>query len=111
MEELSKADKRLCRELLNKGVEKEFAIGLTKFDSIIQAWKEGKLDSREGYHAVFKEVKDFDKHIARRYDNPSNSTLHFTVVALLLDRLISVEDLQGFSEQTKAYFIRHIKND
>ena len=108
MHELSKADKRLCRELIKQGVEKEFAIGLNKFDAIIQAWKEGKLDSREGYHTVFKEVEDFDKHIARRYDNPSNSTLYFTIVALLHDKLITVEDLEGFSEQTKAYFIRNL---
>ena len=111
MEDISKADKRLCRELINLSVEKEFAIGLTKFDAIIQAWKEGKHDNREGYHAVFQAVKEFDKHIARRYDNPSNSTLHFTVVALLHDKLISVEDLQGFSEQTKSYFLRHCKDD
>ncbi len=108
MEELSKADKRLCRELIKRGVEKEFALGLTKFDSLIQAWKEGKHDNREGYHAVFKAVKDFDKHIAQRYDNSSNSTLHFTVVALLLDKLISAEDLEGFSEQTKTYLLRHL---
>lgn len=108
MEELSKPDKRFCRELIKKCADKEFAIGLTKFDAIIQEWKEGKHDNREGYHAVFKEVKDFDKYIARRYDNPSNSTLHFTVVALLLDKLISVEDLQGFSDQTKSYFLRHL---
>ncbi len=111
MYELSKADKRLCRELIKQGVEKEFAIGLNKLDAIIQAWKDGKHDNREGYHTVYQSVKEFDKHIARRYDNPSNSTLHFTVIALLHDKLISVEDLEGFSEQTKALFLRHLSDD
>ena len=106
MEELTKSEKRHARALISQSVEKEFAIGLTKFDVIIQAWKDGKHENREAYHAVFKEVKDFDKHIARRYDGVSNSNLFYTIVALLQDKLITEEDLKGFQEETIKTLIK-----
>jgi hypothetical protein len=109
MEELSKSEKRLCRELISKGVEKEFAIGLLKFDAILQQWKDGKQDNREAYHAVYESVISFNKHIARRYDYVSNSTLLFTVMAIYNDKLITDEDLKGFSEETMILLKRNIK--
>jgi hypothetical protein len=97
--ELSKSEKRLARALLSQSVEKEFALGLGKFDEIIQQWQDGKHDNRESYYAVFKAVKDFDKHIARRYDDISNSLLFDKVIELMHDKLIIEEDLKGFSEE------------
>jgi hypothetical protein len=108
--ELSKSEKRRARALLSQGVEKKFAIGLGKFDAIIQQWKEGKHDNREGYYAVFKEVKDFDKHIARRYDDVSNSLLFDKVIELMNDKLISEEDLEGFSEEIIEKIKFYVKN-
>jgi hypothetical protein len=107
--ELSKADKRHARALISKGVEKEFAIGLSKFDTILQQWKDGKQDNREAYHAVYESVISFNKHIARRYDYVSNSTLLFTVMAIYNDKLITDEDLKGFSEETMILLKRNIK--
>jgi hypothetical protein len=107
--ELSKADKRHAKALISKSVEKEFAIGLSEFDAILQQWKDGKQDNRESYHAVYESVTSFNKNISRRYDYISNSTLLFTVMAIYNDKLITDEDLKGFSEETIILLKRNIK--
>lgn len=98
--ELSKGDKKHARALMALCVEKEFEIGLTKFDKILQDWKNKKVASRESYYAIFTKVKDFDKHIAYRYDDIRNSTLLFNIVDLYTEKLISDEDLGKFQEST-----------
>jgi hypothetical protein len=107
--ELSKSDKRHARALISQSVEKEFAVGLSKFDAIIQQWKDGKQDNREAYHAIYESVTSFNKYIARRYDYVSNSTLLFTVLAIYNDKLITDEDLNGFSEETLKHIKRNIE--
>jgi hypothetical protein len=109
MHELSKADKRHARALISQSVEKEFAVGITKFDAILQQWKDGKQDNREAYHAVYESVTSFHKSLTRRYDYVSNSTLLFTILAIFNDKLITDEDLKGFSEETMNHIKRNIK--
>jgi hypothetical protein len=109
MHELSKAGKRHARALISKGVEQEFAIGLKEFDAILQQWKDGKQNNRESYHAVYESVTSYNKYIARRYDNVTNSTLLFIVLAIYNDNLITDEDLKGFSEETMNHIKRNIK--
>ena len=42
--ELSKKDKRIARELIEKGLQKEFQQGLQQFDAILQKWKNDQQD-------------------------------------------------------------------
>src|SRR6266487_4485489 len=72
--ELTKKDKRIARELTEKGLQIEFQQGLQQFDAILQKWKNEQQDNRDAYHHLYKSVRDFDKHIARRYDNIKGST-------------------------------------
>ncbi len=98
--ELSKADKKHARALMALCITKEFEIGLTKFDRILQNWKNKKVATKESYHAIYGKVIDFDKHIAYRYDAIRNSTLLFNIVDLYTEKLISDEDLSKFQEST-----------
>lgn len=41
--ELSKADKKIARRCIDKGVDAEFREGLEKFDAIIRHWRAGKF--------------------------------------------------------------------
>jgi predicted transcriptional regulator len=91
--ELSKRDKRIARELIEKGLQKEFQQGLQQLDAILQKWKNEQQDNKDVYHQLYKSVHDFDKHIARRYDNMKGSTYLLILVAQLIDGLISEEDL------------------
>jgi hypothetical protein len=91
--ELSKKDKRIARELIEKGLQKEFQQGLQQFDAILQKWKNEQQDNRDVYHHLYKSVRDFDKHIARRYDNIKGSMYTMILGAQLADKLISEDNL------------------
>lgn len=91
--ELSPKDKRIARELIEKGLRKEFQQGLQQFDAILQKWKNEQQDNKDVYHNLYKSVRDFDKHIAQRYDNMKGSTYLLILIAQLRDNIICEEDL------------------
>jgi len=71
--ELSKREKKLARELIEKGLREEFKRGMLSFDVILQQWKNEDGDVKENYYKIFNAVTDFDKQIARRYDGMTGS--------------------------------------
>lgn len=99
--ELSKKEKKTAREIIEAGLQKEFAKGLFDADTILTAWKNKAVDNREAYHSLYKHIAGFDKHIARRYDNMKGSTYLFIIAAQLSDGIISENDLDGFSEEAR----------
>lgn len=99
--ELSKKDWRIARELIEKGLQTEFNHGLQQFDAILQKWKNGQQDNRDAYHHLYKSVRDFDKHIARRYNNMKGSTYIMILGAQLVDKLINEDDLAEMSPDSQ----------
>jgi hypothetical protein len=99
--ELSKKDKKSAREIIEKGLQKEYTKGLFQFDSIINKWKDNILNNREAYLQLCKELINYDKHIARRYDDMKGSKYLFIIAAQLMDNIISENDLGNFSDETK----------
>ena len=104
--ELSKKDKKTAREIIEMGLQKEFAKGLFDADSILTEWKNKAIDNREAYHSLYKQITGFDKHIARRYDNMTGSKYLFVIAAQLVDGIISENDLDEFSPEVKQAVIR-----
>lgn len=99
--ELSKKDKRIARELIEKGLQKEFQQGLQQFDTILQKWKNEQQDNIDIYHNLYKSIRDFDKHIARRYDNIKGSTYLLILIAQFRDGLICEEDLSELNPNVR----------
>lgn len=99
MIELSKKDKKAIREIIEKGLMREFERGLDKTGNIITNWRNQKKDNRETYHELYKHVSTFDKHIARRYDDMSGSSYIYITAAQLFDGLIDEEDLKTLSDE------------
>lgn len=97
--ELSKTDKKNAREIIETGLQKEFAIGLFGADTIIEGWKNKSKSNREAYHGLCKYMIDLDKKIARRYDGMTGSTYIFVLAGQLNEGIISAEDLNVFSEE------------
>ena len=97
--DLSKKDKKIAREMIEKGVQIEFANGLNEADAVVQKWKNHTLENREAYHLLFKTIKDFDKHIAQRYDSLTGSRYFLTVAVLYADGIITDEDIMNFSPE------------
>ncbi len=99
MIELSKSDKKAARKLIDLGVQREFATGIAKVKDMLADWSPDLEDHYPMYHAVFKQVNTFNKHIARRYDNLTGSSYFFKVVELLIDEVISKDEIGEFSEE------------
>lgn len=113
MMELSKSDKKAAREIIEKGLQQEFANGLEKFQLILNNWKANKIDSREAYQTLYQNVKNYDKHIARRYDNMKGSTYLFIIAGQLIDGAITADDLNALSEEAQQLVLKiaEITND
>jgi len=107
--ELPKKDKKVARQLMDKGLLIEFERGLKSFDAILQKWKTENGDVKETYYAIFSAVKDFDKHIARRYDGISGSRYLQTVVAQLVDDVYDISETDAFSPEVKEQTLRSVK--
>ncbi|WP_259066548.1 hypothetical protein HDF24_21820 [Mucilaginibacter sp. X4EP1] len=107
--DLPKKDKKLARQLMDKGLLIEFEQGLKSFDTILQEWKSGNSEIRDTYSKIYTAVKEFDKHIARRYDGIGGSRYLETVIAQLMDNLYDVSEIDGFSPEVKEDTLRSIK--
>lgn len=108
MRELTKKEKKIARDIIEKGVQAEFKAGLENASKVIEEWKNKKLDNREAYHKLFKTVKDQDKLIAKRYDGMTGSRYLVTVAVILYEGQITEEDIKDFSEETKAVIKRWV---
>jgi hypothetical protein len=79
--ELSKKDKKTARQIIEAGLQKEFAKGLFDADTILTEWKNKAIDNREAYMTGSKYL--------------------LIVAAQLSDGIISENDLNEFSEEAR----------
>ena len=84
--------------LIEIGLQREFTKGLTEADSILADWKNQIKDNRESYHLLYKQITQFDKHIARRYDAMTGSRYFYVLAAQFTDNIISENDLENVPE-------------
>jgi hypothetical protein len=108
--ELSKKDKKAAREVIEKGLQREFETGLSKTEKLLLNWRKGIKNNTETYHAVYKHIKNFDKHIAFRYDGITGSRYLITITGQLLDDVLHEEDLADFSEEVQLYLKSVVEN-
>jgi len=104
--ELSKADKKVARTIIEKGLQQEFENGLNEFYQLLKDWKENSADNRDVYHDLYGRVREFDKHIAWRYDRMSGRNYIFIVANQLIEGHVKDEDLSGFSDEARNYVYR-----
>ena len=118
---LTKADKRLCRELIHKGLERECEEFVKQIQKIAakpiplaelnEPYREENGRSVEGpwhkkYIKLYMKTVKFDKHIARRYDGLSGGHYLEGVFDLYLHDIISDEEIARFSEEPREILIR-----
>lgn len=104
--EFSKADKKLVRQIIETGLQREFANGLSKMGKIIKDWEIKGTNNQETYHKLYKALKSFDKGIARRYDNMTGSKYRMVVASQLFDEIIHEDDMSDLSDEAKSAIIR-----
>jgi len=112
--EFSKPEKKIVRQVIETGLQRDFESSILDIDQIIQQWKSKKLSNQEAYHEIFGTVKKNDKYIARMYNDLRGSTYMITLQRLLANNTISEADLSGFSETTMKAILeikRVLSND
>lgn len=97
--ELSKKDKKACREIIELGLQKECAKGLADADSVLKDWKSKSLNNHESYLALYECIYDFDKHIAKRYDRITGSRYLDIIAAQWYEGYVSENDLSELSAE------------
>ncbi|SFA43399.1 hypothetical protein SAMN04488511_103338 [Pedobacter suwonensis] len=108
--DFSKADNKVARKLFEVALQRELKKEMQLFSEILDQWKaQQPEDNRDDYYKIFTAVKDFDKHIARRYDGLRNSWFLGTITALLVEKIITADDLEDFSEEAKSEISRSLK--
>jgi hypothetical protein len=100
--ELSKADKKTAREIIEKGLQQEFAKCLFDADTILDDWKNQVSVNRDAYHKLYKQIVNFDEHLAQRYDRITGSNYLFIIAGQLNDGVILENDLNGFTIEARA---------
>jgi hypothetical protein len=103
--ELSKPQKKIARSIIEKGLMKDYAKGLKEVEAILNRWSQDKIDSREAYMEVYKQVKSYDRFIGRRYNNMKGSTYLSIIAQQLADELITMEDLEKLDEKFVAVIL------
>lgn len=100
--ELPKGQKKIARMLIDKALLRECGSFLQKVSDFMQAVPTNGQDSHKNYLELFREVDEFDYHLARRYDNLSGGKYFFAVVTLYCDGVLSDEDINLFDEERQA---------
>jgi hypothetical protein len=99
--EFSKSEKRVVRQVVETALQRDFKACIMNIDRLIQEWKFNKLDNRQAYLEIYRKVKENDKYIASMYDDITGSRYMMTLQGLLATKVITVDDLAGFSEKTR----------
>jgi hypothetical protein len=68
---------------------------------VLNDWKNNSMNNRDAYHLLYQKIKNFDKHIARRYDGMTGSKYLYIIVAQLADGIISENELEDFPDAIK----------
>ena len=103
--ELTKSQKKIARQIIEIGLQREFEAGIKKLDNILTEWKHKELDNRAVYLELYGSLTNHDKHIARRYDRMTGSRYLDTIAAQLADEVIVVEELNDFPEDIRDRII------
>jgi hypothetical protein len=100
--EISKSDKKIAKEIIDAGLQKEFAKGLDDARLILNDQLTNGAANRETYHLLFGHIYEFDKHIASRYDGMKPSRYISIIAAQLYEGYNAEQDLEPLSEEVKA---------
>lgn len=116
--QLTKADKRRCRELIHIGLEREceqfvkemqqLANEPIPFAELNEPYREENGFSVEGpwykrYIALYKKTLEYDKHVADRYDYITGGHYIDCVLGLYLDGIITDEEISPLSDQPREF--------
>lgn len=96
--ELTKSEKRVSRELIQRGLERECARFI---EEIRKLANEAREDVHAQYIDIYRKSKNFDQHVARRYDHMTGSKYLHCVASLVSDKILADDEIVGYSEDNR----------
>ena len=120
--QLTKADKRCCRELIHIGLEREceqFVKEMQELsckpipkEELNEPYREENGFSVEGpwhkrYITLYKKTQEYDKHVADRYDGMFGGHYIDGVLGLYLDGIITDEEIVPLSDQPREFLKKY----
>jgi len=101
MIELTKTQKKVARELIDLGLQRECKAFMDKITKITNSpeWKTG--NPHEQYLKLYKKVTSFDKHIGKRYNDLTGSYYLMAVFGLFQDEVLTPEDIARFDKEVR----------
>lgn len=111
--ELTKSQKRIARQIIDIGLQREYEAGIKKLDMIISHWKKEELSNSDAYMKLYRSLTSHDKHIAKRYNRMTGSWYLHIIAAQLADEVIADEELNDFPEdiRQKIYLLSGMDNN
>ena len=99
--DLSKSQKKLARQVIEKGLEKEYRNGILKVENVISEWKKDSIKNKDTYLKMYEMLIGHDKYIGRKYGELKGSDYLFIIAKQLGDGIIAVEDVMDFDDDVK----------
>lgn len=99
--DLPKGQKKTAQLLIREGLQRECDKHLKAVKQLLQEAESNEDTPHETYLKLYKEVADFDNHVAQRYDGMSGSRYFITVLQLYYEGVLTPEDIGLFSEEVQ----------
>ena len=103
MNELTKSEKRKCRELIQLGLNRECAKFVEQIRNLSQTTSE---DPHAQYIAIYRKTRTFDKRGGWREAGMRGSKYMPTVASLLADKVRREDEIVGFSDENREHISR-----
>ena len=98
MIELTKQQKKIARNLINLGLQRECAKFMQSTKDFMNKNASAE-DAHDAYLNLYKRIDNFDEHIAQRYDGISGGQYYITVYSLYFDGVLGDEDIREFDDE------------
>ena len=100
--DLTKAEKKVARVCIDKGLDAEFKEALEKVEMVTKKWRAGEFENNKAaYHEMYKTLDEKNDAIAKRYDHLGGSRWLMAISQIYRDGYITDEDIGKFHEDTK----------
>ena len=102
-----KKDKKILRQAIEIGLQKDYVEAIIALSTIIDNWKEKKMDNRDTYQSLYRTLREHDKYIARRYNDITGSHYLSAACGLFADKKITETDFEGLSDEAMNVMLRY----
>ena len=72
--DLTKSQKKIARQVIEKGLQKEYIDGIIKLDNIISKWKINVLTNRDAWFELCKKLTKHDVSLRKKFPSQEGNS-------------------------------------